>query len=138
MLSAFSEYDLEIQLEDWSLIEFEQNFQFDDFKDITMLLSDTDISPYLENWYSVYNRELLKIPHPPNMKESRRVLIEILKREEISCRHPRNYTRRESPEILEYHRCTCEGEGAQDQSQIVCYDVCGNAPVLCHDREEFS
>lgn len=83
---GFSEYDLEISIEDWSNLEFEQEFQFDDYQDFTALLSDTAISPYQQNWYSIYSRDLLNVAHPSNIEESRRVLIEILRRPEISCK----------------------------------------------------
>lgn len=51
-----------------------------------MLLSDTAISPYRSHWYSIYSKNLTKFDAPPGMEESRRVLIEILKRPEISCK----------------------------------------------------
>lgn len=83
---AISEYDLVLELKEWSYIEFDQEFQFDDFPDFTALLSDTAISPYLENWYSIFSRDLLNVYIPENIEESRRVLIEVLRRENIDCR----------------------------------------------------
>lgn len=83
---VLSEYDLQIPLQDWGSLEFEQIFQFDDYKDITMLLSDTSISPYLPNWLSVYDQDLLNVQKPTNVQESRRVLIELLTRNDISCK----------------------------------------------------
>lgn len=82
-----SEFDTAITLEDWSYIDFLQEFIFDDFPDYTSLLSDTAISLYLEPWYSVYSRYLLRVPPPPHPREeSRRVLIEVLRIPEINCK----------------------------------------------------
>lgn len=83
---GFSEYDLNISIQDWAILIFDQEFQFDDFEDFTVLLSDTAISPYLSHWYSIYSRDLTKYAAASDMDECRRVLIEILKRPEISCR----------------------------------------------------
>lgn len=83
---GFSEYDLDISIQDWANLEFEQEFQFDDFEDFTVLLSDTAISPYRSHWYSIYSKDLTKFAAPPDMEESRRVLIEILKRPKVSCK----------------------------------------------------
>lgn len=47
-------------------------------------MSDTAISPYLSHWYSIYSKDLTKYSAPADMEESRRVLIEILKRPEVS------------------------------------------------------
>lgn len=67
-----SEFDTAITLEKWSYIDFLQQFQFDDFPDYTTLLSDTSISPYLESWYSVFSRDLIKvIPYPSLRRNSR-------------------------------------------------------------------
>lgn len=81
--TSIYEFDTAITLEDWSYIDFKQEFIFDDFPDYTSLLSDTAISPYLEAWYSVYSKDLLKVPPAPPTEESRRVLIEVLRRPEI-------------------------------------------------------
>lgn len=83
---GFSEYDLNISIQDWANLEFEQEFQFDDFEDFTVLLSDTAISPYRSHWYSIYSKDLTKFTAPPDMEESRWVLIEILKRPQVSCK----------------------------------------------------
>lgn len=83
---AISEYDLVIDLKDWSYIEFDQEFQFDDFPDFTSLLSDTAISPYLEHWYTIFSKDLLNVTLPENVEESRRVLVEVLRRENIDCK----------------------------------------------------
>lgn len=61
---GFSEYDLNITLSDWDNLIFDQEFQFDDFLDFTSLLSDTAISPYLVNWTTVFNKDLLKYTTP--------------------------------------------------------------------------
>lgn len=81
-----SEYDSNVTLEDWASLEFSQEFEFEDYEDLVTLLSDTSISPYLENWYSIFSGDLLNIRKPTNMKESRRVLIEMIKREQLSCK----------------------------------------------------
>lgn len=86
---AISEYDLALSLKDWSMIDFEQEFNFDDFPDFTALLSDSAISPYLSHWYTVFNREILKVEMPTDMEESRRVLLEVLKRDVIECQEIR-------------------------------------------------
>lgn len=83
---AASFHDLDIPIEDWSRLDFGNEFQFDDYKDITMLLSDTAISPYLHNWYTVFNQDLIKHSKPASIPESRRVLIELLTRNDISCK----------------------------------------------------
>lgn len=54
---GFSEYDLNISIADWANLTFEQEFQFDDYEDFTVLLSDTAMSPYLSHWYSIYSRD---------------------------------------------------------------------------------
>lgn len=82
---SISEFDTAVTLTDWSYIDFHQEFIFDDFLNYTSLLSDTAISPYLESWYSVYSRDLIRVPHPPPSEESRRVLVEVL-RTEINCK----------------------------------------------------
>ncbi|UHR49718.1 MAG: RNA-dependent RNA polymerase [Hangzhou lispivirus 1] len=86
---AISEYDLVIDLKDWSYIEFGHEFQFDDFPDFTSLLADTAISPYLQNWYTIFSRDLLNVTIPETIEESRRVLIEVLRREKIDCKEIR-------------------------------------------------
>lgn len=86
---SISEFDTAVTLTDWSFIDFHQEFIFDDFPDYTSLLSDTAISPYLESWYSVYSRDLIRVPPPPPSEESRRVLIEVLRRTEINCKQIR-------------------------------------------------
>lgn len=86
---SISEYDLVIDLLDWAEIEFAQEFQFDDFPDFTALLSDTAISPYLKNWYSIFSKDLLNVSIPTDIEESRRVLIEVLRREKIDCKEIR-------------------------------------------------
>lgn len=87
--TTFSEYDLRLPLEEWSYILFEQEFQFDDFPDFTLLLSDKALSPYLENWTAVYCKDILNIQPPQNMEESRRVLLEVLSRDVLSCKEIR-------------------------------------------------
>lgn len=44
------------------------------------------MSPYLSHWYSICSRDLTKYSAPADMEGSRRVLIEILKRPEVSCK----------------------------------------------------
>lgn len=73
-------YDQRIKIEDWSYIDFDKELEFDNFLDFTELLSDTAISPYKKNFYSVYQRDMTIIEPPKNMKESRRTLLEILSR----------------------------------------------------------
>jgi hypothetical protein len=86
---AISEYDLVLSLIDWSYIEFDQQFQFDDFLDFTSFLSDTAISPYLSHWYLVFSKDLLNVLPPTDMEESRRILVEILRRQKIDCKEIR-------------------------------------------------
>lgn len=88
---SISEFDTAVTLTDWSYIDFHQEFIFDDFPDYTSLQSDTAISPYLESWYSVYSRDLIRVPHPPPSEEFRRVLVEVLRRTEINCKKIRDY-----------------------------------------------
>lgn len=45
---SISEFDTALTLEEWSYINFKQEFTFDDFPVYTSLLSDTAISPYVE------------------------------------------------------------------------------------------
>lgn len=83
-----SDYDKDITLSDWHAIKFEKELEYDDFPDFTILLSDTAISPYRSNWYQVYHKDLLRMPKK-KLVESRRVLIEVLKNAEISCKRIR-------------------------------------------------
>lgn len=85
---AFSEYS-DVSLEDWSDLKFSPEFQFDEFNDFTELLSNTAISPYRENWYHVFNQELINIKKEAHLSESRRVLVEMLRRKDVSCEHNR-------------------------------------------------
>ncbi|QXV86525.1 RNA-dependent RNA polymerase [Arlivirus sp. virus] len=83
-VTHMDEYMHTISLEDWSTITYDQEFEFDYFPDFLELLSDKSLSPYLLNWYRVYNRDLINVSHTGVMKESRRVLMEILNRKEVN------------------------------------------------------
>jgi hypothetical protein len=91
---AISEYDLVPSLIDWSYIEFDQEFQFDDFPDFTPFLSDTAISPYLSHWYLVFSKDLLNVL-PPTFKWIRYCRI-------MSC----------AQAVINIHQCNvcCTGE----------------------------
>lgn len=80
---AITLYDRSILIEEWSYIDFKKELEFDYYNDFTELLSDTAISPYRENLYTSYNRDMLNISYPTNVKESRRTLLEILSRPEF-------------------------------------------------------
>ncbi|UHK03027.1 MAG: RNA-dependent RNA polymerase [Guiyang lispivirus 1] len=83
-LLSFEDYNSSILIEDWSQLTFDKEFEFDWFNDFTELLSDKSLSPYLKNWTSVYCKDLIDVESPSFIKESRRVLIEILKRPNFS------------------------------------------------------
>lgn len=97
--NTLSDHDLSLPLQDWSALIFGQEFQFDDYPDFTALLSDKALSPYQQNWFSTFNKDILKYRHPDDMTESRRVLVEVLKRPEVSCKKIRETVQnREVPE----------------------------------------
>lgn len=75
---------MEIPKEYWHYINFEKEIDFDDFLDFTELLSDTTISPYRSHFYSLYSKDILNIPHPDSVTESRRTPLEVLKRRDFS------------------------------------------------------
>lgn len=64
---GFSEFDLNISIQDWANLTLEQEFQFDDYEDFTVLLSDTAISPYFSHCYSIYSKDLTKYAAPSDM-----------------------------------------------------------------------
>lgn len=78
------EFASQLTLEDWAIITFDQEFEFDYFPDFLELLSDKSLSPYLLNWVKVYSRDLHNVIDTGTMKESRRVLMEILSRRDLS------------------------------------------------------
>lgn len=67
-----NEYNLKIPIEYWQYIKFEREIDFDDFLDFTEMLSDTAISPSRSHFYSVYSKDILNIPPPSEVTESRR------------------------------------------------------------------
>ncbi|QPL15300.1 RNA-dependent RNA polymerase [Hemipteran arli-related virus OKIAV95] len=86
---VISEYEASLSLLDWHDVIFQQEISFDDFPDFTILLSDKSLSPFRENWFSIYNQDVLNVTKPRNVKESRRVLLEILRRPDFSCKDVR-------------------------------------------------
>ncbi|QWC36466.1 RNA-dependent RNA polymerase [Bemisia tabaci arlivirus 2] len=86
---VINEYDLSIELEHWHYLDFEQEFIFDDFPDFTELLLDKSLSPYLENWFTSLNADILRKPHNNTREESKRLMIEIIRRIEFSCKEIR-------------------------------------------------
>jgi len=76
-------YDDLIKIEEWSYITFEKELEFDNVVDFTELLSDTAISPYRSQFYSVYQADRIKVEPPKGTKSSRRTLLEVLSRKEF-------------------------------------------------------
>ncbi|UHK03163.1 MAG: RNA-dependent RNA polymerase [Hangzhou cletus punctiger lispivirus 1] len=79
-----NEYRHSIPLYLWAQISFLKVFEYNDYEDFTNLLSDTAISPPRSKWTMIYNRFLLRCSHTPDYDYSRRTLINILKRNELS------------------------------------------------------
>ncbi|CAI6359470.1 unnamed protein product [Macrosiphum euphorbiae] len=82
--TSINDYELNIPIGCWHYIDFAKELIFDEFSDFTELLSDTAISPYRDNYASVYHKDCLNVEKPKDIKESRRTLIEIIGREEFS------------------------------------------------------
>ncbi len=74
-------YDSE-QLEWWSKVILRKNFEFDTCVDYSQLIDDKAISCYKEHWDYVYDKNILGY-NPPRPPESRRVVMEVIRREEI-------------------------------------------------------
>lgn len=72
----------QMDLMEWEPVVLCQNFDFDYCKDFTQLIDDKSISTYLDHWDSVYDSDLLGYV-PPAAIESRRVILEILRRSDI-------------------------------------------------------
>nr|WPV62272.1 MAG: RNA-dependent RNA polymerase [Jingmen rodent lispivirus 1] len=83
-VTHFDEYKMPISLEEWASIEFGKEFEFDYYPDLVELLSDKSISPYLLHWARVYCQDMVNVRYEGRMKESRRVLLELLQRPNIS------------------------------------------------------
>lgn len=82
---GINEYDLTILPELCRYLDFEPELIFDDFRDFTELLLDKSPSPYLDNWYTALNKDATKQIHTRGREESKRLLIEILRRGKFSC-----------------------------------------------------
>lgn len=74
----------------WSNVRFLKTFEYNDFEDVTQLLSDTAISPLRGNWTQLYRNKLLKFKLPTDFDYSRRTLINLIKRENFSMKEIRN------------------------------------------------
>ncbi|UHK03262.1 MAG: RNA-dependent RNA polymerase [Hangzhou scotinophara lurida lispivirus 1] len=83
-LLNINEYEVSYPLSYWSCIKFAKTFDYNDFEDFTVLLSDTAISPTRDCWGSLYNPKRLKVKMKRNWDYSRRTLINILRREKFS------------------------------------------------------
>lgn len=79
--SSINDYELNIPIGCWHYIIFDKELIFDEFVDFTELLSDTAISPYRQNYVTVYNQECLRVKKPKGNGESRKTLLEIISRE---------------------------------------------------------
>jgi len=76
-------YSPEYPLDDWGLIRFGKEFEFDYHPDYTDLLEDRSISVSRSEVRSLYNSDALGY-RPPKIKTDRRVLKEALKRPTIN------------------------------------------------------
>ncbi|AJG39142.1 RNA-dependent RNA polymerase [Tacheng Tick Virus 6] len=69
-----SDYEDNIAILDWNIIEFEKNFEFDYFEDWSQLLEDTAISYDRDHWDCTYDRTLLGYNPPPSPTLKRGIL----------------------------------------------------------------
>ncbi len=73
----------ETTLQDWEQVIFLKNFEFDYCFDFTQVIDDKAISTYRQHWDACYEPSLM--PYiPPHHVESRRVMIEVLRREDLN------------------------------------------------------
>lgn len=79
-----NEYDTYFPLIVWSTIRFSKTFQYNDYEDVTALLSDTAISPTRNHWTQLYRQCKLRLNCVPDYTYSRRTLINLLKRSRFS------------------------------------------------------
>ncbi len=70
------------QLELWNDVILRKNFEFNTCVDYSQLIDDKAISCYKQHWDYVYDRDVLGY-RPPKPTESRRVVMEILRREDL-------------------------------------------------------
>ncbi len=70
------------QLEWWHEVTMRKNFEFDTCVDYSQLIDDKAISCYKDHWDFVYDRSPLGYT-PPKPSESRRVVMEVIRREEL-------------------------------------------------------
>lgn len=84
-ITDFSEYDDSIPIEEWSYLWFQKNFDFDYYEDWSQLIEDKAIAPYLSEWKTVYNEDLLGF-FPGKASTSRRLILDCLAAEEINVR----------------------------------------------------
>lgn len=75
-------YSEKFKISVWSEITFKGELEFDYYLDFTALCDDTAIAPYLQDLPCIYSPDILGYT-PPKPKSSRRVLIEMLRRETI-------------------------------------------------------
>jgi len=73
----------ELLLTDWAKIVVRQEFQFDFSADFTALLSDKSISTYKNENATTYDYRMTGIKNRPPRTTTKRVLTEVLNREEI-------------------------------------------------------
>lgn len=70
----------ELTLQDWSLVQVKQEFQFDFASDFTTLLSDKSIAPYQNENNKTYDYRMTGISNLPPKTTTKRVLTEVLNR----------------------------------------------------------
>ncbi|URA30374.1 RNA-dependent RNA polymerase [Erthesina fullo arlivirus 1] len=83
-LTNINEYEYSFHLHLWSSIVFSKTFEYNDFEDFTILLSDTAISPKRQHWGSIYNHRRVRYKMPRDWSYSRRTLINLLKLKKFS------------------------------------------------------
>lgn len=88
-LININEYETSFNLHVWSCITFSKTFEYNDFEDFTILLSDTAISPMRQHWGTIYNYRRTRYRLPRDKNYSRRTLINLLKLTHFSNREIR-------------------------------------------------
>jgi hypothetical protein len=94
---SYQDFEDVIPLREWATVIMDQEFVFDYCSNFTLLADDKAISPGKDFYLSVYNHEMLgfKTPQPPT---SRRVILEMLFRDELEIKEICNrIMRREVP-----------------------------------------
>lgn len=80
-VTDFSEYHEQIPIEEWADPCFNKLFEFDYYEDWSQLIEDKAIAPYLSDWKSIYDKNLLGFIPDESIRNSRRVIIECLTKE---------------------------------------------------------